>query len=280
MTLVSHLDNHPFVHAQSLDEYCECAAKLYTEPRLAIAPKTVAFNATVNSFKFAHSSLSFAGYNATMQLEFPAVDQYLQLIPIRGTGEISSGNHTAIVTPDDCAIISPDHGYKANYSANREMLTLAIDAQALTAKLTALTGVHVNKPLHIELQQVRSAAVARSLREYVELLVDTISTADAQLPHWRIKQGEELVMSMLLCGYEHNYSYLLERDPLLAAERQVREVEEYIDANWQQPITLETLAEVSGVSAFDLCNTFQKIRGYSPLEFSARVRSTGSGKRQ
>ena len=280
MALVSYLDNHPFVRARSIDEYRECLAKLYTEPRLAITPKTAAFNAIVNSCKLGRISLSFGSYSVAMQLEFPEADQYLQLIPIRGAGEISSRGHAAIVTPDDCAIISPNCGYRSTYATDREMLALTIDAKALTAKLTELTGIHVNKPLHVELQQVRSAPVAQALREYITLLVDTISTADAPLPRWRITQAEELMMSMLLFGYQHNYSHLLERDPLKVAEWQVRRVEEYIDVNWQQPVTLESVAEVSGVSAFDLCSAFEKLRSCSPFEYAARVRAIRSGRRQ
>lgn len=281
MAPISHLDNHPLVRTQSIDEFGECLAKIYTEPKLVHASEAEPFTASINSYSFPHIALSFGGYSAAMRLEFPAVDQYLQLIPIRGTGEISCGSTTAIVTPDDCAIISPDRGYRASYTADREMLGLTIDAQALAAKLTALTGLHVNKPLRMDLQHVRSAPIARALREYIALIVDTINTADDPLPRWWIAQAEGIVMTMLLFGHAHSYSQLLEEwRPTHVAEWQVRRVEEYIEANWQQPVTLDTLAEVSGVSAIDLCSTFQKVRGCSPLEFAAWVRSKRGGRQQ
>lgn len=275
MKLASHLDNFPLIRTQSIDEVRESLAKIYAEPKIGLAPTTKTFNARINNCSLQHMSLAYGVFNVAMQMEFPAVDQFLQLIPIRGKAEISSGKSTATLTSGDSAFISPNSGYRASHSADRELLLLTIDARALTAKLTALIGMEVNKPLQMDLRQDCTRPVARTFREYLAHLVDTLSAANTPFPQWWIAQVEELVMAMLLFGHRHNYSHLLEeRQSLDAAEWQVRRVEEYIEANWQEPITLECLAEVSGVSALDLCNTFQNIRGYSPVEFAFRVRSS------
>lgn len=84
---------------------------------------------------------------------------------------------------------------------------------------------------------------------------------------------------MFLCAHRHNYSHLLEENTADAAPWQVRKAEEYIDANWQQPITLKDLAEVTGVSALSLFRTYKRARGYSPLEYAMRVRSRHGGMR-
>ena len=86
-------------------------------------------------------------------------------------------------------------------------------------------------------------------------------------------------MTLMLCGHRHNYSYLLDEEVPDAAPRQVRLAEEYIEANAERGVTLEELAEVTGVSAFGLFGAFRKFRGYSPLEFVAQVRS-GRGRRK
>lgn len=279
MNLASRLDNHPLVRTRSIDELGEALATVYAEPKIALAETARTFDASINNCGLQHISLSYGVFSAAMQMEFPAVDQFLQIIPIRGQAEISSAGSEAILTPGNCALISPNSGYRANHTADRELLALTIDARALTAKLTALTGKDVNKPLHMELRQDCTRPVARILRKYISLLVGTLSAANAPLPHWWIAQAEELVMTMLLLGHRHSCSHLLEeRRSLDAAEWQVRRVEEYIEANWQQPITLEDLAEVSGSSALDVCNAFRKIRGYSPVEFAFRVRSSRRGR--
>ncbi len=59
---------------------------------------------------------------------------------------------------------------------------------------------------------------------------------------------------------------------LEAAFWQVRRAEAYIEANWEQPLTIEALALVAGVSARTLFHSFKKSRGYSPMDFVKRIR--------
>jgi AraC-like DNA-binding protein len=77
---------------------------------------------------------------------------------------------------------------------------------------------------------------------------------------------------MFLHANRHNYRHLLEQEPPGAAPSQVRRAEEYIAANWNRPIGLETLAAVTGVSASSLSRSFRKSRGYTPLQFAKQVR--------
>jgi hypothetical protein len=271
------LDNYAVIRTALVDEVQEAISKIYAKPKMELAPTTKTLNASINNCNLQHISLAYGTYSAAMRLEFPAVDRFMQLVPIRGRGEVLSGNDSALLTVDDGAVISPDAGYIANYAGNREHLALKIDAPALTNKLTALTGITISKPLRMDLQVDFTRPMARTLREYLPLLVNTLSAANPPFPNWWISQTEQLVMVMFLFGHRHNYSHLLERETLDVAPRQVRRAEEYIEANWQQPITLEDLAEVSGVSAFDLSRAFQKSRGYSPLEFASQFQSRRKG---
>jgi AraC-like DNA-binding protein len=47
----------------------------------------------------------------------------------------------------------------------------------------------------------------------------------------------------------------------------------FSEANWQQPISLEDLAVVTGVSTFSLFRSFKQSRGYLPLTVASQVRS-------
>jgi AraC-like DNA-binding protein len=69
------------------------------------------------------------------------------------------------------------------------------------------------------------------------------------------------------------YGHLLEREAPDCAPWQVRRAEDHIEANWQEGITLESLAEVTGVSGFSLFRAFRKSRGYSPFQYASQVRS-------
>jgi hypothetical protein len=60
-----------------------------------------------------------------------------------------------------------------------------------------------------------------------------------------VSELEQAISVALLCGYEHDFSHLLDRNPAETAPWQTRRVEEYIAANWDRPISIEALAVVA-----------------------------------
>ena len=70
----------------------------------------------------------------------------------------------------------------------------------------------------------------------------------------------------------HNFSRLLERGGRRVTPWQVRRAEEFIEVNWQRPLTLRMIAEATGVSARSLFKAFRGARGCSPTEYVKRVR--------
>jgi len=57
-----------------------------------------------------------------------------------------------------------------------------------------------------------------------------------------------------------------------AAPRVVRLAEEYIEASWNQAITIEELASQTNTSIRSLYAAFKKSRGYTPTTFAKIVR--------
>ncbi len=79
-------------------------------------------------------------------------------------------------------------------------------------------------------------------------------------------------MVSFICNNPHNYSAFLEDRTRSAASWQVRRAEEYIEAHWDQPITIEALAQVTSASTRSLFYQFKRNRGQSPMTFVKEVR--------
>ena len=77
---------------------------------------------------------------------------------------------------------------------------------------------------------------------------------------------------MLLKANRHNFSHLLDSPESCAAPRQVRLAEAFIEAHWDQAITVELLTQHTSVSARSLFHSFRQARGYSPMAFVKQVR--------
>ena len=97
--------------------------------------------------------------------------------------------------------------------------------------------------------------------------------ASAVLPKLLLAEYEETLAMMCLHANRHNHSHLLERPTADAALWQVRLAEEYIAAHSGRAVSIEELADATGVSALSLFRSFKRSRGYSPRQFMARLRS-------
>lgn len=276
MTFPRPLENFPLVRAADAAEVCDTFGRVYAKPVVKGAPDG-ARSMAINHMRLKHVRLAFGAVGAPLSLEFPGADYFLQILPLRGEGEIVSPEYSLVVSAGQGATISPGVGFQAIYRPGYETLILQIDKDALTDKLVTMTGTPVAAPLRVEPRLDLARPAAKILQQYVPMLVDTLGSAALPLPSWWVAQTEELLMAMFLCGHKHNYSHVLEEAETGPADAQIRRVETYIEAHWQEDISLETLAEVAGVSAFSLFRVFKKLRGYSPLDFAARIRARRDG---
>ena len=276
------LDNFPLLHSSSLEEVREAFARICAKTVLMPTGGSEVVNAKMNSCPINNVLLFFSTYGVDAQLTFPETGYFLQFIPLRGNGELIIGNTATPLTPGTAVIISSDTAWQLQSSADYEHLGLKIDAQTLTRKLEATLGASIGKALRIEAQQDRAGPRAAMLPRYVRVLVDMLGNADpgAPLPAWWRAQSEQLLITMLLCCNRHNYSHMLEEDAADAAPADVRRAEDYVVANWRQPIMLDDLTTVTGVGRLSLFHSFRKYRGYSPQEFLTQIRARRAGRLQ
>ena len=279
MNPVRLLDNFPLIRTRSIEQARQALARIFAKPTLELDDHVRPLDVSINNYQLQDVGLTYATYGAAVRLGYLETDLFVECFPIRGKGKAIVGKTSLSLVPESGATISPHMHYQANFNADLEHLVLRINAEALTRKLAAITGATISAPLVMEPAPDFAQPVAQMLRHYIIFLVGELSTTTSPLPDWAQGEIAQLVMVMLLCSNRHNYSHLLEQKPLDVAPMQVRRAEEYIETNWNQPISLESLATVTGVSALSLLRSFKQTRGYSPMEFVKRVRLREQSKR-
>jgi len=271
------LENFPLVCSRDVDEVRSNLGRICSKPNLVLTSGHEGFDATINACRFPGFNLVYGAYGAAASFEFPASDAFCRLFPIRGRGETTWGRSSFALSTGAGAVVSAEISHRNNVSADYEHLVLGMNGRKLVAKLAAMTGATISEPLRMDPQQDFKHPAAQMLQQYIPLLVNTLSIAKSPFPDWWITQTEQLLMTLFLCGHRHNYSHLLEQEAPDGATLQVRRAEEYIAANVERAVTLEELAEVTGVSAFCLFRAFKKSRGYSPMTFASRLRQKLEG---
>lgn len=272
------LRNFPLLRSRDIEEAADAIGRIFIRPVLEPMDGLDGFNAVINNCQFPNAGLTYRTYGVAVKTDIPATAGFVSLLlPIRGTAEMACGSSVIALAPGTSVVLSSDMDQKALCNDDCALFVVRMDSRALAEKLAAMTGVAVDRPLRIEPQQNSGHPAAQALQQYLPMLVDTLDEAKPPFPEWWVAQTEQFLMTMLLCGYRHNYSHLLEEDVPDAALQQVLQAEQYIEANAERTITLEELARVTGVSAFSLFRAFRRRRGYSPAEFLLKARSRRGG---
>ena len=273
MTRLSRpLDMFPVIRTQSIEKMREALAQVRSGPTLKPEGRDRTLDATLNNCQLQHLGLNYGIYGAAVRVEFPESDIVTQILPIAGRGEILVGRTVVSMTSNSSAVISSNTCMALKVSHDYERLILSLKTQALARRLSALIGAPAVAPLKLDPAQNFARPEARSFRALFLFLVSELNNPASAMPPLALAQFEETLLVAFLCANRHNYSHLLERRPSSAAPWQVRRAEEYIEANWDQPIRLDDIAAVAGASARSLFRAFKQSRGYSPMAFGKQVR--------
>ena len=157
------------------------------------------------------------------------------------------------------------------YGPNFEHSSIFIEPDVLSNTLAALLGRPADR-LRLDFRDYGSLPEALMVRRLVNLLMAELDAKDSAAAPQVIAELEQAILVAFLCGNNHNYSAQLNGRPLAAAPWQVQRTEEYIEANWDQPITMEALAVVANASARSIFHSFKAHRGFSPMKFVKQVR--------
>jgi transcriptional regulator GlxA family with amidase domain len=110
------------------------------------------------------------------------------------------------------------------------------------------------------------------IRGLVRLLIAELDREDCDVSPVLLTEIQQAILVAYLSGVDHNYGHLLRRPNKALSSRQVSRAEEYIEANWREPISIEALALVTNASARTLFHAFKEKRGYSPMYFVKQLR--------
>jgi AraC-like DNA-binding protein len=204
-------------------------------------------------------------------VKFAESVSFSHAFPVRGTCE-RINNGMAIKSSPDKGVVAGPGPLSLSCGPGYEIFAITIRPGALSNTLSTLTGSPAILPLKLDRSNYESRPESPLLRGLVALMIEELDSEGADLSPLVLAELEQAILVAFLCGVGHNYSHLLDAHPSSTAPWQVRRVEEYIEANWDQPISIEGLAIVANASARSIFNSFREFRGHSPSNFVKQVR--------
>jgi AraC-like DNA-binding protein len=265
------LQKYPYFRAGSAKELRHSLTTLYGASDVDI-DRTNGLEAWGNFVQMTDIALGIIGTDTAFSFEFPEVDYVRQLFAITGRGSTTSDGIESEVNERFSCTTSQGRPIQGEWDAGHERLTLRVNMAAMDRKLTMLLGARPKAPIEFEPQTNVSLPYVQSLVRLMLFAGEQADVTSDQPPPLVLPELEQAVIVNFLAANRHAYSQRLEQQVGGAAPRHVQLAEEYIEANWSRPITIETLVEVTGVSARALFRSFKERRGYTPMAFAKITR--------
>lgn len=266
------LERFSLVKTRSAEKAEEALRRLFGSCDFAPSDGERASNlrATINFRASSNLGLMYGTYGTPISATLRQCTAYVQGIPLSGAGDQTIGRFRATISAEQGVIISPGEEVCLRYSGDFDHLVLIIKPTAILDKLTALIGNCPCGPLGMTKGVNYRQAETAAQRRLVSFLAQELTRAE--LPRAALQELEQAVVVSFLATNDNNFSALLQGDPKDCAPREVRLVEDFIEANWREAITIEELARITNTSARSLFRSFAKARGCSPMALVKRVR--------
>lgn len=233
---------------------------------------TTTFAVDANHLQIRGLGVSYCDYASEVSIRFGEATFVRQLFNIEGVGRYAAGKQSGEITPGSWSpILQARTPLKVDFKPNYRQLVLRIEMEALRRNLDALIGQQLGQQLVFDETPVRQPAM-EALRLRLFQAAHDYNARGQFFSDLAAAEVERMVIMKFLMCHRHNYTHHLLREPLPVSSTAVKLVEEYIEANWDKPIDIEAMANLSGVSARSLFRQFRKTRSYSPADFVKRVR--------
>ena len=265
------LHRYPIFRTSDADEFRHAILTQYGATEVELDSRS-AFKAQGNRARLHNISILHATNTSGARVAYAETDDVKFLTALKGRGAASIAGETSAIDENWSCIVSPKRCVEVASEAYYGRLSIHIKAGVLEQKLASILGYRPKGRLEFEAPVDNDLPEVRFLRQHIMLLAQQLDAKVASFPAYVLESFEQAIIVALLCATRHTFSDLLRQDSKGAAPRQVRQAEDYIEAHWNQPIKVETLATLVGVSVRSLFKSFKESRGYSPMSFAKTVR--------
>jgi len=238
----------------------------------AEAKSPAGFLAKGNLVQLQSIGLVYGACSTGVSVNYPEADRFRLLTAVTGNGQATIGGKTVGLNAQQSCIVSPGQSTGLATEAGHDWFNLRINPGAFEQKLASLLGARPSGKLEFVTAVNRDDPQVQNLWRLVRFFSEQLDSTSEPMPALMLRELEQAILVAFLCANRHTFSHLLDREEKETVPFQVRRAEEFIEAHWDQAITIESLVEETGVGARAIFRAFQQSRGYSPMAFARTIR--------
>lgn len=238
---------------------------------LHLAGRASALEARMHHASFGEVGLHRLRYGADVDILPDRLDDfYLVQMPLAGHARICSGDESLESDPTLASVLSPDDPIRMRWSGDCDQLLLRISRRRLERALAAQQRHAPEAPLRFALgMRWRALPAWRCLVDYLAACAE--HGIDATQHGLVCAQIEQLVVTTLLASQTHDGARPARRCTAVLP-RHVRKVQDWLQAHAHEPVCVDQMAELAGVSVRSLYEGFRQFTGTSPMQYLKQLR--------
>lgn len=213
-------------------------------------------------------------YDAPIKLELaPPDNHYILQLTLRGGASSRFGGCVGSASSlGEFTVVNPGTALTTVWEAEADQLVLRICAAAVERVIDADEAHHAARQIRFEPQGV-SLEKAPTLFGYIRMLCDDMDAGGCMLSTAHAARSVAAsIASLMVQSLPNNRNGSLCRPPSPALPYYVRRAINFIEAQFEQDLTLGHVAEASSVSVRALERGFKKFRNQTPMEYLRSVR--------
>lgn len=266
------LNNYPVVRSSDPALVRDRLFRVYGANSFDVGRSNSVFATNADHVQIGSVGISYVEYIGDVTVGFGEVSFVRQCFSIEGVARFTAGKRSGQITPGSSSpILHAGQPLRFDFQSGYRQLALRIEFDALQRNLRALLGQDVGRTLVFD-DAPADQSTMEGLRRRIFNFAIEYNDRGSYFSDLAAAEVERMMIMKFLMSHRHNYTHLLLREPPPVSSTVVRAVEEYIEANWDKPIDIESMVAVAKVSARSLFRQFKKDRGYSPADFAKRVR--------
>lgn len=265
------LHRFPRVLTSDPEELRHSGARWLGAERLDLR-NTKGLRARLNAVELDSVALGFGATSCDLVAETFAADFVRLQIAIKGRGLACVGGEVTEVSHRQFAVTSAGVSWQMVCQGGHERVTLRLKQEPLLQRLTALVGVRPKADYRFDSAIPADDPQARSLFRLLEFLARQLDEDPSGLAPAVYRELEDAVQIAFLSTSRHKLRELIDAPGAMPDFGLVKRLEDFIEANWREAMTIERMVAEAGVSARSLFRAFARVRGYSPMAFAKSVR--------
>jgi AraC-like DNA-binding protein len=265
------LHRFPVFRTSDPEELRHLGSTLFGAARIDL-DNTDNFEARVNLIQLQEIGLAFGATTSDLAIDHLETDFIRFQIALKGRASTSANGMITEINDRQLAITPSGVSSRTVCEAGHQRLTLRLNDRALSQRLTVLLGAKPKGEMKFEPAIDVDRPETQFLCQLVHFLSQQLDSNAFKLPAAVCLELEHALQTGFLWATRHAFSHVLQSQESALAPRMVKRLEEFIEANWQDALTIERLAGEAGTSARAIFRAFERSRGYSPMAFAKMVR--------